>query len=533
MNYYDMLLARKLAKGELPPNAYLLKTASGSLVSFDDGADLPIPSFICNITAQQDLHGYDGPWVGGAGKNKLPMTVDGIKAANTGGTWSGNSYAINGVTFTVLTDSDGNVTGIKVNGTNSGSTYIQFIIRMSCPIGSYILNGCPSDGGAYTYFLQARSYTPDFDVKDYGNGVTMTVAENLPSLDVRIIVMGNASLVNKMFYPMIRLATETDPTFAPYSNICPISGHTEVNAWVRGKNLLPNNLASSVTLDGITATKDDDGVITLTGQGNGSINPFFYLIGEAGIYPLLLKAGQYTLNQGVVLPTNSMLRVATNNGTVAQCQGVGSASFMLTDDTYVNVYMRVDKNADFTTPVKVYPLICITSDTEYEPYNPQSQTIQVSWQTEAGEVFGGYVDLVSGVLTVTHKSQTGFTRGSQDSSNKLYSIGTISDMKAYTTASAISPYFIDSMFEKMSLQSARIAETPSIAQHNAVLYVGGYIGKEAELDTLLESLQVKYELETPIVIQLDGNQIKSLLGKNNAWCDTGDVTLEYFGKGDA
>jgi hypothetical protein len=27
-----------------------------------------------------------------------------------------------------------------------------------------------------------------------------------------------------MFYPMIRLATETDPTFEPYSNICPIIG---------------------------------------------------------------------------------------------------------------------------------------------------------------------------------------------------------------------------------------------------------------------------------------------------------------------
>jgi hypothetical protein len=77
------------------------KTASGSLVSFDDGADLPMPSFICNIDAVQDLHGYDHPWVGGAGKNKLPMTVDGIKAANTNGTWNNNVYTYNNITYTV------------------------------------------------------------------------------------------------------------------------------------------------------------------------------------------------------------------------------------------------------------------------------------------------------------------------------------------------------------------------------------------------------------------------------------------------
>ena len=76
-----------------------------------------MPSFVCNIDAVQDLHGYDSPWVGGAGKNKLPMTVDGIKAANTDGTWTGNAYVINGITYTILTDSNNNVIGIKANGT--------------------------------------------------------------------------------------------------------------------------------------------------------------------------------------------------------------------------------------------------------------------------------------------------------------------------------------------------------------------------------------------------------------------------------
>jgi hypothetical protein len=84
------------------------------------------------------------------------------------------------------------------------------------------------------------------------------------------------------------------------------------------------------------------------------------------------------------------------------------------------------------------------------------------------------------------------------------------------------------MFEKMSVTGARAAETPSIAQLGKTLYVSGYIGKETELDTLLEYLQVKYELEPPITYQLTPTQIKSLLGYNNAWCSTGDIkSLQY------
>jgi hypothetical protein len=72
-----------------------------------------------------------------------------------------------------------------------------------------------------------------------------------------------------------------------------------------------------------------------------------------------------------------------------------------------------------------------------------------------------------------------------------------------------------------------VAETPSIVQVTRTLYAGGYIGKETELDTLLESLQVKYELEPPITYHLTPTQVKSLLGSNNAWCNTGNVNVKF------
>lgn len=45
-------------------------TASGSIASFPDGTDLlPAISVLDSIEPIQDLHGYDKPWAGGAGKN--------------------------------------------------------------------------------------------------------------------------------------------------------------------------------------------------------------------------------------------------------------------------------------------------------------------------------------------------------------------------------------------------------------------------------------------------------------------------------
>lgn len=353
------------------------KTASGSLVSFDDGADLPMPSFICNIDAQQDLHGYDHPWVGGAGNNKFNASAL-------------SPLSNNGITITV---SDGEIT---FNGTATANAYfsVNNLGLISENGYSLSLNNAEINNGVHISLQDSDgTYYADTPA-DAVNKINKRTNTDMNAIIV--YVTSGTQLTDFKMKPQLELG-QTATSFAPYSNICPISGHTGVDA--------------------------------------------------------------------VISPTTE-----ASAGT----------------------------------------------------------TYSVSWQTEAGEVYGGYVDLVSGVLTATHKSQTGFTRGSQDSSNKLYNIGTISDIKAYTNASAISPYFINSMFEKMSLAGAREAETPSIVQHLTTLYVGGYIGKESELDTLLETLQVKYELKTPLTYQLTPTQIKSLLGNNNAWCNTGNIkSLQY------
>ena len=78
-------------------------------------------------------------------KNVLPLSVSAIKSRNTSGVWSENSYASNGITATINTDANGNVVGIKFDGTAT-SRFTFYLTKVSdiSRYNSMILNGNPS-----------------------------------------------------------------------------------------------------------------------------------------------------------------------------------------------------------------------------------------------------------------------------------------------------------------------------------------------------------------------------------------------------
>lgn len=150
----------------------------------------------------QDLHGYPNPWAGGSGKNKLQNTA--------------SSQTIVNVNLTV--NDDGSVT---FDGEANSSYNAQYIGYFTLPNGSYIFTDGATNNNYYFYLLK------EGDATWYKNGDTFTVDGNTRT---RIILyIANNAVCDSTLYPMIRLSTVTDPTFAPYSNICPISGRTEAS----------------------------------------------------------------------------------------------------------------------------------------------------------------------------------------------------------------------------------------------------------------------------------------------------------------
>jgi hypothetical protein len=214
--------------------------AKDDIVSFE-GEDFPLKSLTADITALQDLHGYDAPWVGGGGKNKLPMTVEGIKAVNSVATWTGNSCTINGVTFTIQTDNDGNVTGIKANGTATSNATLYLIDNIESseyPFAGMILSGGVSSGEYVRIEMRDSPWTSFAISGDHESIVKSSVTQQGTSdISTYVRVLSGYTSNNTIFKPMIRLATISDSTFAPYSNICPISGWSAVDVTRCGKNL--------------------------------------------------------------------------------------------------------------------------------------------------------------------------------------------------------------------------------------------------------------------------------------------------------
>ncbi|MBQ1571071.1 MAG: hypothetical protein IIZ78_08115 [Clostridiales bacterium] len=234
-------------------------TIEGNPVTFESPFEQDAKSVVVSVKPIQDLHGYDHPWPAGGGKNKLPLVLADIKANNTDGTWNGNTYTWNGATFAVNTDDAGNV--LSINGTGNGNAGVTLNLFFNLKAGTYIMNsGFVEAQGSNDTLLLVNNV-----VIARGNsgspGQTFTLEEDSACHWVFRIAT-STTLTCK---PMIRLATESDATFAPYSNICPISGIDEVEIGVSDGESEPTTTTIPLpsTLYGGTVDADT-GVVTVT-----------------------------------------------------------------------------------------------------------------------------------------------------------------------------------------------------------------------------------------------------------------------------
>ena len=139
-----------------------------------------------------------------------------------------SSQTKNGVTFTV--NNDGSVT---CNGTASNNTFFK-IGDLSLASQSYILTGCPSNGGNDSYTL--RCYK-NGNVKgaDVGNG--FNINESIDGY-IEIRIASGYTCDNLTFYPMIRKAAIEDDTYEPYIENTELDAELPELQTVEGTNTL-------------------------------------------------------------------------------------------------------------------------------------------------------------------------------------------------------------------------------------------------------------------------------------------------------
>lgn len=122
---------------------------------------------------------------------------------------------------------------IILNGTASADYYLK-IGEISLNVGEYILSGCPTSGGTLLQ-LYVEKDGAQF-ATDSGNGINFELSKT-SVIKVFVFVGNETVLTDKLFSPMIRLATIADGTYEPYTGGVPVAYPKGIEVAVMGKNL--------------------------------------------------------------------------------------------------------------------------------------------------------------------------------------------------------------------------------------------------------------------------------------------------------
>lgn len=204
----------------------------------------------------------------------------------------------------------------------------------------------------------------------------------------------------------------------------------------------------------------------------------------------------------------------------------------------------VQEGSGDPSPDNVRPITGWTGATVYQSGADTSDptTIPVTWLSEAGTVYGGTVDLVSGVLTVTSvgKHLSALTWVNHATEPNMFNGTGFTERKQRINGSNENGCYCDSY--KWQKSSNIGASDGGIALANGStgsldnrtrIYL-----KDTRFSTYSEFVAsfttydplVVCPLETPETYQLTTQDISTLAGVNNVWADCGQTEMTYAAK---
>lgn len=322
-------------------------------------------------------------------------------------------------------------------------------------------------------------------------------------------------------------------------NVRPITGTESVTVTRVGKNILPapSTWTTGKRLNPTTGAEvaDNDCAVTDYIPVSITANSPYYLSGldyaDIDRYYRTFTAA-YNANKeflgrtgGVYSAEYPLTAESFSSGTP---QGTGDIAFIRVTIYHVTGYTA--NFADIMAAIEDSAQIEMGSTaTAYESYAGATFTIDLG-----RTVYGGTVDLVTGVLTVTH--------GITNDLNYATWVA-LQDVQNVFTCSP--DYFPGADFNSTPICNAYNGGTP--ARNNATAWAKGnatisfryptsdrvYVRDDrfttaAEIKAAMEGVEVVYKLATPETYQLTPAQIMALLGENTVTSDAGQVTVKYL-----
>lgn len=446
--------------------------ASGTIASFNNGSANPLKNLEVDINPIQDLHGYDKPWAGGSGKNKC-IDKDWVQGQiQSDGSITYVGYSISSP-FILLTAGK-NYTlsrnyidyGVGQMAYHTYNTNKEHISDSGWITNNYTIN--PSNDCYIRLTTRARS-----------------ISDNPPPLTPTEV--GTSLLVQ------LEEGT-TATTYEPYSNICPISGRSNINTTV-----VENNLTRHASIGVVLNT---DGTVSM------------YAPYSCTDFCEVDVNSTYKTSITVNYHTNWDWRIASYD---ENKQFIELSLSKTLENGYYEEEVVFPANTKYIRACALNPIY----STGWKLYSLDDTNITT---IPLGQiVYGGKLNVTTGELTVDRAMVDlgdltwSYTNGrfyNKRDDIATYGQGEVADILCDTYATSKYTSQVDS----------------TIASWNGYIYVrdDSFSGNPTNFKQAMDGHECVYKLATPTTISLTPTQVSSLLGNNNIWADSGDVDVVYI-----
>ena len=457
----------------------IVDAASGAIASFTDGSDgVPVRDLKVQMEPIQDLHGYDHPWPAGGGKNKFDFQI------------ASPTKTENGITFTV--NDDGSVT---MNGTATGQSQIYWMMAADDvhQFSGMLLDCFPEAVPGVGVLLEGeRAPYTSYAVQTSGSSTPVTISssiegnENYANLIIRVV--SGTTISNKKVYPMIR-PVDSQSGYAPYSNICPISGRDSVTVTRTGVNIWDEEWESGYYLN-------ESGELHPTTNAFVSKNYIHCFPSTSYYFKNVHNVCFYDESKNFINRVFEGTSVATTPSNAH--------------------YMKFDRrdSSTYSHDISInYP----STDTDYHAGHVQTVEIPLG-QT----VYGGTLEVTHGLLTVDRALVDLGTLGwFYDSTNSTFTSTEIKGNRSGTPF--VSSIYLDAGAVSISV----VTDMQGILRSNALYLKNSSYTDAATFKAAMSGVQLCYELAQPVTVQLTAQQMTTLLGQNNVWSDADSVAVDY------
>ena len=321
------------------------------------------------------------------------------------------------------------------------------------------------------------------------------------------------------------------------TNIRPISGHDTAKVTRTGKNLL--DYADKTISTRITSVTDNgDGSFTVVASGANATIEHIIPVTAGETYTIKCESATNvsgnasqmavcTVYDGETSSSTALLSNATYDSSAKQFTPTGN---------YVRVVCKVTGGNGAGTGIIVKPQLELgTTVTPYEPF-ADIQTVTIDLD---GTIYGGTLDVGTGVLTVDRGrvdlGSLTWDKNKNDQGNDVFSSQGIKNAVASSIAVCSAYKNNSETCRPASLYDGEFSINIKPANTSGYFASGEIVIKDssnaetssADFKTAMSGIYLAYKIKTPTAVQLNPHEVSTLLGVNNVFADTGNVTAEY------